>query len=81
MGRQLEKDMAFQMLAAGNFPRHRTLGALRRRHRADFQTLFGEVVRLAQAADDAHGRQPGRDRNPRRGPPYKRAYGEPDAQV
>ena len=31
-----------------------------------------------RAADDASGRQPGQDRNPKGGPPYKRAYGEPD---
>ncbi len=33
-----------------------------------------------RAADDARGRQPGQDRNPKGGPPYKRAYGEPDAK-
>ena len=36
------------MLAAGNFPQHRTLCEFRRRHLADFQALFVEVVRLAQ---------------------------------
>ena len=29
-------------------------------------------------ADDARGRKPGQDRNPKRGRPYKRDYGEPD---
>ena len=34
-----------------------------------------------RAADDARGRQPGQDRNPKGGPPYKRAYGEPDEKA
>ena len=32
-----------------------------------------------RAADDARGRQPDQDRNPKGGQPYKRSYGEPDA--
>ena len=175
--RALEEDVAFRVLAAGNFPQHRTLCEFRRRHLEDFQALFVEVVRLAQelglarlgklsvdgtkvranaskrkamsydrmqeeerrlegeiaallrqadatdetedaclgaevrgdelpaelrrreerlaairaakarleaaarAADDARGRQPGQDRNPKGGPPYKRAYGEPDEKA
>ena len=174
VARKLEEDVAFRVLAAGNFPQHRTLCEFRRRHLEDFQALFVEVVRLAQelglarlgklsidgtkvranaskrkamsydrmqeeeqrleseieallrqadavdeaedarlgaevrgddlpaelrrreerlaaireakarleaaarAADDARGRQPGQDRNPKGGRPYKRAYGEPD---
>ena len=177
VARKLEEDVAFRVLAAGNFPQHRTLCEFRRRHLADFQTLFVEVVRLAQelglarlgklsidgtkvranaskrkamsydrmqeeeqcleseieallrkadavdeaedarlgaevrgddlpaelrrreerlaaireakarleaaarAADAARGRQPGQDRNPKGGPPYKRAYGEPDEKA
>ena len=177
IARKLEEDVAFRMLAAGNFPQHRTLCEFRRRHLSDFQALFVEVVRLAQelglarlgklsidgtkvranaskrkamsydrmqeeeqrleseveallrqadavdeaedarlgaevwgdelpaelrrrearlaairaakarleakqrAADDARGRQPGQDRNPKGGPPYKRAYGEPDEKA
>jgi hypothetical protein len=169
-----EEDVAFRVLAANNFPQHRTLCEFRRRHLEDFQALFVEVVHLArelglarlgklsidgtkvranaskrkamsydrmqaeerrleaeiaalvgqadatdesedaclgaevrgdelpaelrrreerlaairaakarleaaaQAADDARGRQPGQDRNPKGGPPYKRAYGELD---
>ena len=34
-----------------------------------------------RAADDARGRQPGQDRNSKGGPPYKRAYGEPDEKA
>ena len=41
-----------------------------------------ERLEAAQrAADDARARQPGQDRNPKGGPPYKRAYGEPDEKA
>ena len=33
-----------------------------------------------RAADDAKGRKPGHDRNPKGGRPHKRPYGEPDAK-
>ena len=36
------------MLAAGNFPRHRTLCEFRRPHLDDFRAVFAEVVRLAR---------------------------------
>ena len=177
IARKLEEDVGFRVLAAGNFPQHRTLCEFRRRHLADFQAVFVEVVCLARelglarlgklsidgtkvranaskrkamsydrmqaeeqrlaseieallrqadavdeaedarlgpevrgddlptelrrrearlaaireakarleaaarAADDARGRQPGQDRNPKGGPPYKRAYGEPDEKA
>ena len=48
MARKLEEDVAFRVLAAGNFPRHRTLCEFRRRHLADFAHLFREVVQLAR---------------------------------
>ena len=165
------------MLAAGNFPQHRTLCEFRRRHLDDFGAVFAEVVRLARtmglaglgkvsvdgtkvranaskrkamsygrmskeerwlraeiagllgeaeaidaaedahygedvrgdelpeelkrredrlaaireakarleaeqrAKDDARGRKPGQERNPKGGHPYKRAYGEPDEKA
>ena len=47
LARKLEEDMAFRVLAAGNFPSHRTICEFRRRHLPDFQRLFLEVVRLA----------------------------------
>ena len=174
VARKLEEDVAFRMLAAGNFPQHRTVCEFRRRHLAAFSALFVGVVQVAremglarfgklsvdgtkvranaskrkamsyermgkeaarlqaeiealltkagmvdaeederwgedfrgdelpeelqrrekrlaaiQAAkarleaaqrgrDDEHGREPGQDRNPRGGRPYKRAYGEPE---
>ena len=47
MARKLEEDVAFRVLAAGNFPSHRTICEFRRRHLGDFKRLFVEVVRLA----------------------------------
>ncbi len=177
VARKLEEDVAFRVLAAGNFPQHRTVCEFRCRHLEDFKKLFVEVVRLARelgvasfgklsvdgtkvranaskrkamsygrmeeeerrlageiealleaagaadaaedarlgsevrggelpaelrrredrlaairaakarleaaqrASDDARGRQPGQDRNPKGGRPYKRAYGEPDEKA
>ena len=177
MARKLEEDVAFRMLAAGNFPQHRTLCEFRRRHLQDFGRLFVEVVGVARemgvvqfgtlsidgtkiranaskrkamsyarmlkeearlreeieallrqagavdaqederygedargdelpeelqgrerrlkaireakarleaaqrAADDACGRKPGQDRNPKGGPPYKRDHGEPEPKA
>ena len=48
VARKLEEDVAFRMLAAGNFPQHRTVCEFRRRHLEDFKALFVEVVRLSQ---------------------------------
>ena len=177
IARKLETDVAFRMLAAGNFPKHRTVCEFRRRHLTDFKALFVSVVALARemglagfaklsidgtkvranaskrkamsygrmqqeerrlkdeiaalvgaadaadtsedmhlgrevrgdevpeelrrredllaameaaqarleakqrAADDARGRKPDQDRNPKGGPPYKRAYGEPEEKA
>ena len=47
IARRLEEDVAFRMLAADNFPSHRTICEFRRRHLADFKRLFAQVVRLA----------------------------------
>ena len=49
IARKLEEDVAFRMLAAGNFPQHRTVCEFRRRHLEDFRALFVEVVRTARA--------------------------------
>ena len=53
---------------------------LRRREErlAAIRAAKARLEAAARAADDARGRQPGQDRNPKGGPPYKRAYGEPD---
>ena len=177
IAKKLEEDVAFRMLGAGNFPKHRTISEFRRRHLSAFEELFVEVVRLARAmglvqfgtlsvdgtkvranaskrkamsygrmeeeearlrgeiaemmrqaeaadeaedgeygegvrgdempeelkrredrlaaiaaakkrleaaqreADEARGRKPGEDRNPKGGRPYKREYGEPEAKA
>ena len=47
LARKLQEDVAFRVLAAGNFPSHRTLCEFRRRHLGDFKRLFVEVARLA----------------------------------
>ena len=47
IARKLEEDVAFRVLAAGNFPSHRTICEFRRRHLDDFKRLFVEVIRLA----------------------------------
>ena len=48
IARKLEEDVAFRVLAAGNFPQHRTICQFRRRHLDDFKQLFVEVVGLAR---------------------------------
>ena len=48
LARKLEEDVAFRVLAAGNFPSHRTICEFRRRHPGDFKRLFVEVVRQAR---------------------------------
>ena len=48
IARKLEEDVAFRMLGAENFPRHRTICEFRRRHLEEFEGLFIEVVRLAR---------------------------------
>lgn len=48
IARKLEEDVAFRMLAAGNFPQHRTLCEFRRRHLKDFKRLLVQVVVLAR---------------------------------
>jgi transposase len=50
IARKLEEDVAFRVLAADNFPKHRTICAFRKRHLQDFKALFEEVVQIARAA-------------------------------
>ena len=47
LARKLQEDVAFWVLAAENFPSHRTLCEFRRRHLGDFKRMFVQVVRLA----------------------------------
>ena len=48
MAKRLEEDVALRVLAAGNFPKHRTLCEFRKRHLDDFRAVFAEVVVLAR---------------------------------
>ena len=47
MARKLHEDVAFRVLAAGNFPKHRTLCDFRALHLGDLAALFVQVVKLA----------------------------------
>jgi len=46
--RRLHEDLALRMLAAGNFPRQRTMGDFRAFHLKELSELFVQVVRLAR---------------------------------
>ena len=50
IARKLEEDIAFRVLGAGNFPKHRTLCDFRQQHLDDFKSLFVQVVQIAQTA-------------------------------
>ena len=45
---KLEEDVAFRMLAAGNFPDHRTICTFRRRNLEHLRGFFLEVVRMSR---------------------------------
>ncbi|AYH43682.1 IS1182 family transposase [Azoarcus sp. DN11] len=48
IARKLHEDVAFRVLAAGNFPAHRTLSDFRAVHLKELSELFVQVVRLAR---------------------------------
>ncbi len=50
IARKLEEDVAFRVLAAGNFPSHRTLCDFRQQHLKAFGQLFVQVVQIAREA-------------------------------
>ena len=50
IARKLEEDVAYRVLAAGNFPAHRTIAEFRQQHLAIFQALFVQVVQVAREA-------------------------------
>jgi transposase len=50
IARKLEEDVAYRVLAAGNFPAHRTIADFRHQHLAAFEGLFVQVVRIAREA-------------------------------
>jgi len=47
IARKLQEDVAFRLLAAENFPAHRTISDFRQRHLPEFRDLFVQVVQLA----------------------------------
>ena len=48
VARKLREVVAFRVLAAGNFPAHRTTRELRQVHREGLTGLFVQVVKLAR---------------------------------
>lgn len=50
IARKLEEDVAYRVLAAGNFPAHRTIADFRRQHLSAFTGLFVQVVQIAREA-------------------------------
>ena len=48
IAKKLHEDVAFLVLAAGNFPAHRTIAEFRQWHLKEFEALFVQVVQLAQ---------------------------------
>jgi transposase len=48
IARKLHEDVAFRVLAAGNFPKHRTLCDFRALHLTELAALFVQVVKLAR---------------------------------
>lgn len=48
IARKLHEDVAFRVLAAGNFPAHRTIREFRALHLKELGELFVQVVRLAR---------------------------------
>jgi transposase len=48
MERRLHEDLAFRMLSAGNFPKHRTIRDFRAMHLKELSDLFVQVVKLAR---------------------------------
>jgi transposase len=48
IAKKLQEDVAFRVLAAGNFPAHRTISDFRAFHLKELSELFVQVVRLAR---------------------------------
>ena len=83
--RKLEEDVAFRVLAAGNFPSHRTICAFRKRHLKDFKTLFVQVVQIAGEAGlvslgtlAVDGTKVRANASKHKAMSYKRDFGVPD---
>jgi len=50
IARKIEEDVAYRVLAAGNFPAHRTIAEFRQQYLAAFEALFVQVVQIAREA-------------------------------
>ena len=50
IAKKLEEDVAMRVLAANNFPQHRTICDFRKRHLEDFKALFIQLVQIAHEA-------------------------------
>lgn len=50
IAQKIEEDVAFRVLAAGNFPHHRTICDFRRDHLQQFIELFKQVVLIAKSS-------------------------------
>jgi transposase len=50
IARQIEENIAFRVLAAGNMPEHRTICRFREEHLGAFQNLFVQVIQIARDA-------------------------------
>ena len=50
IARKLDEDVAYRVLAAGNFPAHRTIAEFRQQYLAAFEGLFVKVVQIAREA-------------------------------
>ncbi|HEY0139727.1 MAG TPA: IS1182 family transposase [Thermoanaerobaculia bacterium] len=48
ISQKIEEDVAYRVLAAGNFPQHRTICDFRREHLQRFVELFKQVVQIAR---------------------------------
>lgn len=48
IARKLHEDVAFRVLGAGNFPKHRTVSDFRALHLEELASLFVQVVKLAR---------------------------------
>ncbi len=50
IAQKIEEDVAYRVLAAGNFPQHRTICDFRQEHLQKFVELFKQVVKIAKGS-------------------------------
>jgi len=50
IAKQIEENVAFRVLAAGQFPNHRTICRFREHHIEQFSELFAQIVQMAKEA-------------------------------